>query len=134
MTEPRQDVVAVIPAYECAVTIGEVVAGVLPQVSRVIVVDDGATDGTGEVAAAAGAEVIRNPANRGKGNALRRAFDLVIAERRAARERGEEPRVEAVAMLDGDGQHDPADLPVLLAAWDERDTAWWSAAGSRSAR
>jgi glycosyltransferase involved in cell wall biosynthesis len=121
VTEPRQDVVAVIPAYQCAVTVGEVVAGVSPYVSRVIVVDDGATDGSGAVAAAAGAEVIRNPVNRGKGHALRRAFDAVIAERRAARGRGEEPRVEAVAMLDGDGQHDPADLPVLLAAWDGRE-------------
>lgn len=118
MPEPRQDVVAVIPAYQCAVTIGEVVAGTLRHVSRVIVVDDGATDGTGEAAAAAGAEVIRNPVNRGKGHALRRGFDALLAERRAACGRGEGSPVAAVAMLDGDGQHDPADLPVLLAAWD----------------
>lgn len=118
MTEPRQDVVAVIPAYQCAVTIGEVVAGVLEHLARVIVVDDGATDGTGEVAAAAGAEVIRNAENRGKGNALRRGFDAVLAERRAALDEGGASPVAAVAMLDGDGQHDPADLPVLLAAWD----------------
>lgn len=118
MTEPRQDVIAVIPAYQCAVTVGEVVTGVLAHVSRVIVIDDGATDGSGEVAAAAGAEVIRNPANRGKGHALRRGFEAILAERRAALERGEAPEVAAVAMLDGDGQHDPDDLPVLLAAWD----------------
>jgi glycosyltransferase involved in cell wall biosynthesis len=106
---PRQDVVAVIPAYQCAVTIGEVVAGVLRHLARVVVVDDGSTDGTGEVAAAAGAEVIRNPRNRGKGHALRRGFTAVLTG----------PRPAALAMLDGDGQHDPDDLPVLLAAWDE---------------
>ena len=110
MTDPsRQDVVAVIPAYQCAVTIGEVVAGVLRYLARVVVVDDGSTDGTGEVAAGAGATVIRNPRNRGKGHALRRGFAAVLTG----------PRPAAVAMLDGDGQHDPNDLPVLLAAWDE---------------
>jgi glycosyltransferase involved in cell wall biosynthesis len=110
VTDPsRQDVVAVIPAYQCAVTIGEVVEGVLRHLARVVVIDDGSTDGTGEVAAAAGAEVIRNPRNRGKGHALRRGLAAVLTG----------PRPAAVAMLDGDGQHDPNDLPVLLAAWDE---------------
>jgi glycosyltransferase involved in cell wall biosynthesis len=112
---PRQDIVAVIPGYQCAVTIGEVVEGVLRHLARVVVVDDGSTDGTGEAAAAAGAEVIRNPRNRGKGHALRRGF-IEVLDRRAA---GEWAAVEAVAMVDGDGQHDPDDLPVLLAAWDE---------------
>jgi glycosyltransferase involved in cell wall biosynthesis len=106
---PRQDVVAVIPAYQCAVTIGEVVKGVLRHLARVVVVDDGSTDGTGEAAAAAGAEVIRNPRNRGKGHALRRGLTAVLTG----------PRPAALGMLDGDGQHDPDDLPVLLAAWDE---------------
>lgn len=116
MTEPpRQDVVAVIPAYQCAVTVGEVVEGVLRHLSRVVVVDDGSSDGTGAVAADAGALVVRNPRNRGKGHALRRGFDEVLDRRTT----GEMAEVEAVAMLDGDGQHDPADLPVLLAAWDE---------------
>lgn len=112
---PRHDVVAVIPAYQCAVTIGEVVEGVLRHVSRVVVVDDGSTDGTGAAAAGAGATVVRNPRNRGKGHALRRAFDEVL-DRQAD---GEMAEARAVAMLDGDGQHDPDDLPVLLAAWDE---------------
>lgn len=105
-----------IPAYQCAVTIGEVVEGVLRHVARVVVVDDGSTDGTGERASAAGALVVRNRENRGKGHALRRGFDTVLAEARA----GGAP-ITAVAMLDGDGQHDPEDLPILLAAWDTRD-------------
>lgn len=122
MTEPRssdarRDVVAVIPAYQCAVTIGEVVAGTLRHVARVIVVDDGSTDGTGAAAAAAGAEVVTNATNRGKGNALRRGFDHLLAEADPDVDSG----VRAVALLDGDGQHDPDDLPILLAAWDEGD-------------
>ncbi|HLE85732.1 MAG TPA: glycosyltransferase, partial [Thermoanaerobaculia bacterium] len=66
MTDPpRQDVVAVIPAYQCAVTIGEVVEGVLRHLARVVVVDDGSTDGTGEAAHSAGAVVVRHAVNRG---------------------------------------------------------------------
>ncbi len=114
-SDARPDVVAVIPAYQCAVTIGEVVEGTLRHVARVIVVDDGSTDGTGAAAAAAGAEVVTNERNRGKGNALRRGFDHLLAEV----DPEVDPEVGAVALLDGDGQHDPDDLPILLAAWDE---------------
>jgi glycosyltransferase involved in cell wall biosynthesis len=110
-------VVAVIPAYQCAVTIGEVVEGTLAHVARVVVVDDGSTDGTGAAAEAAGAEVVTNPMNRGKGNALRRGFDHLVHRMAEAPAGG--PAIQAVALLDGDGQHDPDDLPVLLAAWDE---------------
>ena len=103
----RRDVVAVIPAYQCAATIGGVVIGVRRFVERVVVVDDGSTDATGDAAAAAGAEVERLPSNRGKGVALLRGIEVALA--------GE---AEAVLLLDGDGQHDPADVPRFLAAWD----------------
>ncbi len=114
MNEPRTDVVGVIPAFQCRPTIAEVVEGTLRYLSRVVVVDDGSTDGTGDEARRAGAEVIRHAENRGKGAALRTAFDALFEERRA----GTIPGVVAVAMLDGDGQHDPDDLPELFAAWD----------------
>jgi glycosyltransferase involved in cell wall biosynthesis len=103
----RRDLVAVIPAYQCAATVGAVVAGVRELIERVVVVDDGSTDGTGEAAAAAGATVERLAENRGKGFALLRGIDLALAADPAA-----------VVLLDGDGQHDPADLPAFLAAWD----------------
>ena len=103
----RRDVVAVIPAYQCAATIGAVVAGVRRHLETVIVVDDGSDDGTGRVAADAGAIVERLPENRGKGHALVRGIGLALAAGPAA-----------VLLLDGDGQHDPADIPGFLAAWD----------------
>jgi flavin-dependent dehydrogenase len=78
----------------------------------VLVVDDGSTDGSGTAASAAGADVLRLPRRRGKGEALRRGFDEAMA-------RG----VDRVITLDGDGQHDPADIPRLLqAAMDAPDS------------
>lgn len=96
----------VIPAYQEAATIGAVVARVraaLPD-APLLVVDDGSTDGTAALAAAAGAEVVAMPGNQGKGAALRRGMAEALARGAAF-----------VATLDGDGQHRPEDLPRLLA-------------------
>ena len=103
----RSDLCAVIPAYECAATIGAVVQGVRRHIEDVWVVDDGSVDRTGEIAAEAGARVERLPANRGKGFALRHGLQCALASG---------PR--AVLLLDGDGQHDPDDVPAFLRAWD----------------
>ena len=59
----RADVVAVIPAYQCAATIGAVARGVRQYLERVVVVDDGSADATAAEAEAAGAEVSRLPEN-----------------------------------------------------------------------
>ena len=71
---------------------------------RVLVVDDGSADRTAQAAAAAGAEVIRQPENRGKGAALRTGLKALV-------DRGSDP----VIVLDGDGQHDPGEIPAFLA-------------------
>lgn len=113
----RRDVIAVIPAYQCAVTLGEVVAGVRRHLDEVVVVDDGSTDGCGEVAKQAGARVVSHDHNRGKGHALQTGCAAALAW---GREAGHPP-VAALVLLDGDGQHDPEDLPQLLAAWDRGD-------------
>ncbi len=105
MNERPATVVAVIPAYQAAATLELVVrqtASYLP----VRVVDDGSTDQTAAVAQAAGAEVLRQQPNQGKGAALRRGF-------RHALEGG----AEAVLTLDADGQHDPACAPAFLEVW-----------------
>jgi len=106
----RSDVVAVIPAYQCAATIGAVAGGVRQHLERVVVVDDGSSDSTAAEAEAAGAEVSRLPENRGKGAALLHGIAVALAGDPAA-----------VLLLDGDGQHDPADVPAFLAAWDRGD-------------
>jgi len=71
----------------------------------VLVVDDGSSDATASEAEAAGASVLIQRPNQGKGAALRAGF-------RWALERG----FDAVVTLDGDGQHDPATIPAFLAA------------------
>jgi glycosyltransferase involved in cell wall biosynthesis len=97
--------VALIPAYQAEATVGSVVRGLLRHVPRVVVVDDGSTDATAAEAKRAGAEVLRPPANGGKGSALRAGLDAVLA--------GD---ASHVAFVDADGQHDPDDLPRLLDA------------------
>jgi len=96
---------ALVPAYQAESTVGAVVRGALPHVARVVVVDDGSSDATGEEARAAGAEVLRRERNGGKGQALRSGLALVLAS-----------DATHVAFVDADGQHDPEDLPALLAA------------------
>jgi glycosyltransferase involved in cell wall biosynthesis len=103
----RDDVVAVIPAYEAAATVADVVAGARAVLGRVLVVDDGSRDATAQVAAAAGAEVLRQEVNRGKGAAIVAALGH-LAGRGVAR----------ALTLDADGQHLPAEMGVLLAASD----------------
>lgn len=92
-----------IPAFNEEPSVAEVVKGARQFAERVLVLDDGSTDRTGQAAAAAGAEVIRHPVNRGKGAALRTGL-------KALAERGCDP----VIVLDGDGQHDPAEIPAFL--------------------
>jgi glycosyltransferase involved in cell wall biosynthesis len=99
--EPR----ALVPAYDAADTVGEVVRGLRPHVSEVLVVDDGSKDETAAAAGRAGARVLRLSTNTGKGGALRAGLEDLLAS-----------SATHVAFVDADGQHDPADLPALLEA------------------
>jgi glycosyltransferase involved in cell wall biosynthesis len=100
-------VLALIPAHDEAPRIGAVVRAATAHVP-VLVVDDGSTDATAAVAEAAGAVVLRQQPNQGKGAALRAGFARAIAD-----------GALAVVTLDGDGQHDPAELRRFIKA--ERD-------------
>jgi glycosyltransferase involved in cell wall biosynthesis len=95
---------AVIPAYNEAATIADVVARTARQVDLVVVVDDGSTDATAAALAGLPITLLRNGANLGKGASLwrgmRHALDLGVA---------------GVLTLDGDGQHAPEEIPRLLA-------------------
>lgn len=98
-------VAALIPAYNVAPAVAAVVRGAADAVGpgHVYVVDDGSRDDTGAVARAAGATVFTQPENRGKGRALARGFDELVAR-----------SYDAVVTLDADGQHDPALIPQLV--------------------
>ncbi|MCM2465668.1 hypothetical protein DIC75_04965 [Methanoculleus sp. CWC-02] len=92
------------PAYNEALVIGSVVLLAKKHADRVIVVDDGSADRTAVIARLAGADVIEMPENGGKAKAMMAGFAR-------ARELG----YEAVVMLDGDGQHDPEEIPIVAA-------------------
>ena len=102
VNEPAKTV-AVIPARDEAADIGHVVRGVRASGIQCIVVDDFSGDGTADVARRAGARVLRLPIHAGSWTALQTGF-------RAARAAG----CDQVITLDGDGQHDPADIPQLI--------------------
>ena len=91
---------AIIPCFNEAACIGAVVGGVKPYLPNVLVIADGSTDATAEIARLAGAEVLPLPHNTGKGAALQAGWQH-------AHDRG----FAWVLMLDGDGQHAPADIP-----------------------
>jgi glycosyltransferase involved in cell wall biosynthesis len=96
-------IVAVVPAYNEAETIGAVVTGLAPIVQTTVVVDDGSNDGTGFDAVSAGAILLRHDTNRGKGHAVRTGLAWALAR-----------NTTHVLMLDGDLQHVPAEATRLI--------------------
>ena len=97
-------IAVVIPALNEALRIREVVSGALRHCPNVILVDDGSDDGTVEAVADLPITVLRHATRMGKGAGLRDGFAEALR-------RG----FEAVATMDGDGQHSPDDIPRLLA-------------------
>ena len=96
------------PAHNEEAAIAKTVLGARRHADAVLVVDDGSTDETAAIAEALGAIVIRHETNRGYGGALQTIFAT-------ARRLG----VEELVIIDADGQHDPAEIPGLLAALRE---------------
>src|SRR4029078_6490165 len=105
--DQARNIVALIPGYQEGPRIAAVVAAAR-QFLPVVVVDDGSTDDTAAQAEAAGATVLVQRPNAGKGAALRAGF-------RHALENG----ATAVVTLDADGQHDSAEIPTFLTAFEE---------------
>jgi glycosyltransferase involved in cell wall biosynthesis len=106
---PEKKVLALIPAYNESTAISEVVTRVSAHLP-VLVVDDGSRDNTAALAEAAGAKVLRQVPNQGKGAALRVGFRQAIQQ-----------GYDAVLTLDADGQHDPAEIPLFLQAYQQQD-------------
>ncbi len=108
MKASRETVLAIIPVYMEEKFIGDVVSRVLDHIGSVLVVDDGSPDNTAVTAEAAGATVIRHSSNRGKGAAIKSGLEHAAAF-----------GTPFFLFLDGDGQHDPADIPAFFDAMNE---------------
>lgn len=101
---------AVVPCLNEERTIADVIKGIRRHVSHVLVVDDGSKDNTASLAQNAGAVVLPHPRPQGKGASLRDGMAY-------AAEKG----FSHALFVDGDGQHDPADIPQFLAASHHAD-------------
>ncbi len=114
------DTVILIPTYNNAGTVADVVSRAILQGLPVMVVDDGSTDGTAQILSSfPDIIVVTHPVNKGKGTALKTGFQ-------EARKRG----FKYALTLDSDGQHYPEDAPALLEKKGERTLV----VGSRSVR
>jgi glycosyltransferase involved in cell wall biosynthesis len=96
-------VVVAIPSFNNEDHIAGVVAKTKKYVDEVIVIDDGSTDMTAEIAVKTGAKVIKHPQNQGYGSALRSCFEA-----------GRSQDTDILVIIDGDGQHNPDEIPQLL--------------------
>jgi glycosyltransferase involved in cell wall biosynthesis len=96
--------IAVIPCFNEENFIGDIVTRARKYVDTVVVIDDGSTDNTSEVAKAAGAEVIRHERRRGAGAATKSGFEAAKTN-----------NADILVTLDGDGQHNPDEIPQVLA-------------------
>lgn len=93
--------IVIIPALNEQAAIGSIVKRSLEYADDVLVIDDGSDDNTSRIASEAGARVIKHPNNRGKGVSLKDAF-------------GEVSGYDIVVTIDGDGQHNPDEIPLLM--------------------
>ena len=97
--------IACIPAYNEEKVIGSIVSKCLEHVDKIIVCDDGSTDDTAKLAKQAGAIVISHNKNQGYGAAITTLFDYARKE-----------NAQIMITLDGDGQHNPDQIPLLINA------------------
>src|SRR5689334_19403099 len=99
----RAATVALIPAYNEHRFIGSMVLAVRQFVDLVVVVDDGSSDNTAEIAQRAGATVVQHTVNQGKATAVNTGFSFI-----------RQLCPQAIVMIDGDGQHCAHDIPTVL--------------------
>jgi len=102
-TENKKRVIACIPAYNEEKTIAKIVLLAQKFVDKVVVVDDGSEDLTGEIAKRLGAFVVRHDIRKGYGAAIQTCFKTA-----------KELNADIMVTLDADGQHDPEEIPKLI--------------------
>jgi len=98
------DVWIVVPAFNEASVIGDVIADVRSVFDHVVCVDDGSIDGTGELALRAGAHLVRHPVNLGQGAAIQTGVEYARRQ----------PGAQVFATFDGDGQHRVKDVVAMV--------------------
>jgi len=106
MNEPSRvrDTWVVIPLYNEEQVIGDVIAGVRTAFEQIVCVDDGSSDRSADVAARAGARVVRHPMNLGQGAALQTGFEYALSD----------PTMKYVLTFDADGQHQIEDAVGMV--------------------
>lgn len=106
----KENVYVVIPAYNESKHISDVIKKVKNYASSIIIVDDGSKDNTYELALKSKVNVLRHIVNLGKGAALKTGCDYAV-----------KIGAEKIIVIDSDGQHDPAEIPILLKKLKESD-------------
>jgi glycosyltransferase involved in cell wall biosynthesis len=107
------DVWIVIPLYNEATVIADVISGLHRDFSRVVCVDDGSTDGSGDVARSAGAKVITHSLNLGQGAALQTGIAYARSQ----------PGTRYLVTFDADGQHQVSDALAMVQTARDEDVA-----------
>jgi Glycosyltransferases involved in cell wall biogenesis len=108
---PVPRVLGAIPCYNEELAIASLVLKSKKYVDEVVVIDDGSTDDTAQIAQEAGAVVIKHSTNKGYGAALKSCFSYARSS-----------NFDLMIILDGDGQHDPDFIPVFLNRFEENNT------------
>jgi len=104
MPSEMRDVWIVVPAFNEAGVIGDVITDLRSVFSHVVCVDDGSDDGTGDFARRAGAHLVRHPVNLGQGAAIQTGVEYARRQ----------PRAQVFATFDADGQHRVMDLITMI--------------------
>ncbi len=103
MVTEKARVLVGVPALNEEIAIGSIILRLLKYTDRLIVIDDGSTDRTAEIAELAGATVIKHKKNEGKGTSIKDIFAFARAL-----------EVDILVLIDGDGQHNPDEMPLLI--------------------
>ena len=104
MVDENERILALLPAYNEAAHLEQVLKKVKTQIHDILVVDDGSKDNTADIACSCGVELLSRGYNCGKGQSLRDGYSWAL-----------EHNYDAVIMLDSDGQHDPSCIPDFIA-------------------
>lgn len=107
------DVWIVIPLYNEASVVADVIRGLSARFANIVCVDDGSTDGSAEVATRAGAQVVRHPVNLGQGAALQTGIEFAVSH----------PSMQYLVTFDADGQHRVVDAVAMVELARSNDLA-----------